>query len=72
MQRISLVGTVHDETGLANVPELMGILERIRPEVIFLEIPSETFDDFVDGRRWNLESSARGRQAATDVVVPTS
>ena len=61
MKRVSLVGTVHQEMGLANVSELQAILERIRPEVIFLEIPFAALDDFLDGRRWNLESSAAGR-----------
>ena len=61
MKRVSVVGIVHDEIGLANIPELHAILERIRPDVIFLEIPSAAFDDFVDGRRWNLESSAARR-----------
>jgi len=39
MKRIAVVGTVHEEKGLANVPGLLAILERIQPELIFLEIP---------------------------------
>jgi hypothetical protein len=58
MKRVFVVGIVHDEIGLANVSELHAILEHIRPDVIFLEIPPAAFDDFVGGRRWNLESSA--------------
>jgi hypothetical protein len=61
MNRVALVGTVHEEQGLANVPELQAVLERIRPEVIFLEIPSAAFEDFANGRRWNLESIAARR-----------
>src|SRR5947208_862674 len=46
MNSVSLVGTVHDEFGRANVSELRAILERIRPEVIFLEVPLAAFDDY--------------------------
>jgi hypothetical protein len=59
MKYVSLVGTVHGEKGLANIPELYAILERIRPEVIFLEMPSTAFIEYFDvGTRWNLESIA--------------
>jgi hypothetical protein len=46
MNCVSLVCTVHEETGLVSVSELNAILERIRPEVIFLEAPAEPFDAF--------------------------
>ena len=39
MNRVALVRTVHDEVGQANVLELHAILERIQPEVVFLEVP---------------------------------
>jgi hypothetical protein len=39
MNCVSLICTVH-ELGLANVSELRAILDRIQPEVIFLEVPS--------------------------------
>ncbi len=58
MKCISLVGTVHQETGLASISGLQTILERIRPEVIFLEMPSAALDAFFNGTRRNLESSA--------------
>jgi len=58
MKRVSLVGTVHEEAGLASISGLLGILERITPEVIFLEIPSAAFDDYLSGTRSNLESTA--------------
>jgi hypothetical protein len=45
MTRISLIGTVHGESGRANVSALVAILERIRPEVIFLELPTDAFED---------------------------
>jgi len=61
MKRVSLVGTVHEEAGLASISGLLGILERITPEVIFLEIPSGAFDDYSKGSRRNLESTAVSR-----------
>lgn len=57
MNSVSLVCTVH--VGRANVAELRAILERIQPEVIFLEVPPEAFDDFYQNcSRANLESKA--------------
>jgi len=61
MKRIAVVGTVHEEKGRANTSGLVGILERIKPEVIFLEIPSAVFDDHFNGDRGNLESTAVSR-----------
>jgi hypothetical protein len=59
MNCVSLVCTVHDEIGLANVSELLAILERIQPEVIFLEVPRAAFDDHYENcSRQNLESKA--------------
>src|SRR5207247_10063342 len=61
MKRLSVVGTVHEEKGRANTSGLVGILERIKPEVIFLEIPPAAFDDHFNGDRGNLESTAVSR-----------
>lgn len=61
MTRMTLVGTVHAEAGRANVSELVAILERIRPDVIFLEFPAAAFDDGLDGTRANLECAAARR-----------
>lgn len=59
MKSISLVCTVHEERGRANASELCAILERIRPEVIFLEIPPDAFDQFFKTCiRSNLESTS--------------
>ena len=59
MARVSLVGTIHEEIGPASVSELCAILERLRPEVIFLEVPVEAFDDYYSiFCRRNLESTA--------------
>jgi len=54
-----LVCTVHDESGLANFKNLHAILEKIQPEVIFLEVPTEAFERFYISRAQNnLESRA--------------
>lgn len=59
MNRVSLVCTVHVESGQANVSELCAILEGIQPEVIFLEVPPEAFHDYYENcSRENLESKA--------------
>jgi hypothetical protein len=59
MNCVSLISTVHDEVGLANVSELRAILERVRPEVIFLEVPFSALDDYyMICSRSNLESIA--------------
>ena len=67
--RVSLVGTVHEETGLANVAELRTILERLQPEVIFLELPPAALDDYLNGTRVNLESTAARRYRESHHVV---
>src|SRR6266705_3390244 len=69
MMRVSLVGTVHAQQGLASISELRAILKRIQPEVIFLEIPSAVFDDYLDGTRSNLESSAARLYRESDDVA---
>lgn len=59
MNPISLVCTVHEECGLARLAKLCDILDRIRPEVIFLEVPPESLDQLFDScTSSNLESSA--------------
>ena len=42
MSKISLVCTEHEERGQVNVQNLNTILNHLKPEVIFLEIPSES------------------------------
>lgn len=56
---ITLVCTIHAERGKANASELLAILERIQPEVIFLELPPDAMDQFIDkGAMGDLESAA--------------
>jgi hypothetical protein len=77
MTRVSLVCTVHVESGQANVSKLFAILERIRPEVIFLEVPPAAFEDYFENSQ-NLEAKAvrqyrEGRQirlVAVDLPKP--
>ena len=62
MSCISLVCTVHEETGLANVSGLRAIVERIQPEVIFLEVPPAAFGEYYEKfSQRNLESIAVGQ-----------
>jgi len=68
MKRIAVVCTVHEEKGLANVPGLLAILERIKPELIFLEVPSAALDDYLTGSRSDLESATVSRYRAEHVV----
>ncbi|MBO1114267.1 hypothetical protein [Bordetella petrii] len=56
--RISLIGTVHAESGHANLAELRTILERLQPDVIFAEIPTANLPNYLDGSHGNLESAA--------------
>lgn len=71
MMRVWLVGTVHEEQGLAGVSGLHAILVRIRPEVIFLEIPPAA-RYYLNGARSNLESAAarRYRESHNAALVP--
>ena len=61
MKRVSLVGTVHEEMGLASASALLAILERIRPEVLFLEASSEASGDYLNATGKELESAAVSR-----------
>lgn len=71
MTRILLVATVHEELGLASVLTAQhAILERGRPDVIFLEIPPDVFHDFEAGIRSNLESrAARQYREDNDIAL---
>jgi hypothetical protein len=68
LTRVSVIGTVHEEVGHANSSELLAILERIRPEVIFLEMPPSAIADYCDGPRSNLESTAVNQYRALHQV----
>lgn len=57
MTRLSVVGTVHAEEGLASVPWLLKILDRLHPEVIFLECPPAAIEHYFNPPR-KLEAKA--------------
>ena len=61
MKHLSVVGTVHEEKGRANISGLLAILERITPEVIFLECPPAAFDNYLNGTHAKLEPTAVNR-----------
>jgi hypothetical protein len=69
MTRVRVVCTVHRETGLANASELQAFLERFKPEVIFLELPSVGFDRLIDSTGAILESTAASRYRALHPVT---
>lgn len=56
--RITLIATVHAESGRANVAALLAILDRLAPDVIFAEIPPAFLVDYLNGSHRNLESAA--------------
>jgi len=69
MKCISLVCTVHEENGLANVSGLYAILERIRPEVIFIEAPPDALDQFLAACTNNKLESASVRLYRENNIV---
>lgn len=68
MTRVSIIGTVHEDVGHANSSELLAILLRIQPEVIFLEMPPSAHADYFGGHRSNLESTAVSQYQALHQV----
>lgn len=72
MAQIILICTVHEEHGAASISALHSILEQVRPDVIFLEIPPADFPDFDLGARSNLESTAarRYRERRDVTLIP--
>jgi hypothetical protein len=63
--RISLVGTVHASSDLASIGELQAILDRVRPKVIFAEIPVTHVGRYRDGSHGTLESTVVARYLAS-------
>ena len=53
MHQITLISTVHKETGKCTAAELCRILEKIKPEVIFLEALPDTYTSY---EKTNFES----------------
>src|SRR5262245_53652753 len=61
MMRISVVFTEHEENGAADTHGLVAILERIQPEVIFLECPQTGISNFFERSYHRLEANAVSR-----------
>jgi hypothetical protein len=71
MTRVSLVCTVHEDVGLANASALAAILERIQPEVIFLEVPPADFDYYYqNSNRIELKAVRLYRESHRAKPVP--
>lgn len=59
MNSVTVVCTIHEEVGPANVSELAAISGSFQPSAIFLEVPEAAMEDFyVTQSRQNLESRA--------------
>jgi len=59
MYNITLISTRHESLGKCNSIELFKIIEHIKPEVIFLEIPPTFFNEYYfDKGLSNLETNA--------------
>lgn len=69
MAQVIVVGTVHAEKGLANVEELVTILEHFQPQVIFLEVPVGHLDEYFARPELSLEACAVNRYLV-DRAVP--
>ena len=55
--KITLISTRHENLGICNSDELYRIIENIKPEVIFEEMPPSNFDLYYNSKtRSNLES----------------
>lgn len=69
MPNITLICTVHEEKGVCTISALSQILERARPEVIFLEIPPSLYAQYFEEKtKWNLESKTVNRYLETHSV----
>lgn len=68
LMRVSVIGTVHEEVGCASASALLAMLLRLRPDVIFLEMPPAAIADYFGGPRSNLESIAVSQYRALHQV----
>lgn len=46
MHKITFISTIHEEIGNCNAEELYKIIEKLSPEVIFLEAVAETYSEY--------------------------
>lgn len=57
MKRVLIVCSVHQETGKATTRELDWLLNRLRPDVLFIECSPTDYPAFLDGTYGTLESA---------------
>jgi hypothetical protein len=69
MNRVSLVCTVHEELGRANVVALRAILERMQSDVIFLEVPPEALKNYLENSQ-KVEAAAVNQYRLAHQVEP--
>lgn len=72
MTTVSVIGSVHNDHGLAIAASLLAILERLQPEIVFLEAPQARFDAYCSDAQSTLEARAvcRYRQVHLVTLVP--
>lgn len=58
MSKITLIGSYHADCEECNSLNLSYIIEKISPDVIFLECPLSEFDEYYFGQKSSLESHA--------------
>ena len=68
MRHVLLVCSVHRETGVATAEQLLWLLDRLRPDVLFLERSSTDLAAFLDGSCGTLESLAVRRYRSLRAV----
>jgi len=68
MRRVLLVCSVPRETGNATAAELEWLLDRLRPDVLFLEHSTTDFSAFLDGSCGTLESAGVMRYRKLNAV----
>lgn len=70
--RLSVIGTVHQECGRANVEVLRGFLRRLAPDVVFAEVPQSKLPAYANGSHGTLESMAvdQARNELQLAIVP--
>ncbi|WP_321867732.1 hypothetical protein [Paraburkholderia tropica] len=69
LKRVLIVSSVHNETGKATAGALDWLLDRLRPDVIFLECSPTQFPAFQNGLGRTLESTAVGLYRRRHEVV---
>ena len=51
MKKITVIGSLHEENNKTTIQSLFEIIEKVKPDVIFEEIPVDLFDDVYSDKR---------------------